>query len=51
MRKHTYRVSVKELFKLFKCLASRGIHMIFRWLGLLFKLFTKREREQSRELP
>ena len=38
MRKHTYRVILKEFLKLFKCLASSGIHTISRWLDLLFKV-------------
>ena len=35
--KHTYMVLLKEFLKLFKCLASSGIHTIFGWLDLLFK--------------
>ena len=38
MNEKTYlQVSLKELLKLFKCLASSGIHTVFGWLDLLFK--------------
>ena len=50
MRKHTYMVLLKEFLKLFKCLSSRSIHTIYRWLDLLFKsLHQERERERERE--
>ena len=49
MRKHTYRVSLKEFLKLFKCLASSGIHTVSRWLDLLFKaLCQERKRSMKR---
>ena len=38
MYEKTYlHVSLKEFLKLFKCLASSGIHMVSGWLDLLFK--------------
>ena len=51
MRKHTYRVFFKELLKLFKCLASNGIHTISRWLDLLFKaIYQERKGRKERIL-
>ena len=48
MRKHTYRVSLKEFLKLFKCLASSIIQMVSRWLDLLFKaLHQERKRRME----
>ena len=45
------QVSLKEFLKLFKCLASSGIHTIFRWLDLLFKsLHHERKRGKERIL-
>jgi hypothetical protein len=49
MRKDTYSVSLKEFLKLFKCLASSGIHTVSGWLDLLFKaLHQKRKRSKER---
>ena len=51
MRKHAYRVSLKEFLKLFNCLASNGIHTISGWLDLLFKaLHQERKRRNERIL-
>ena len=51
MRKHTYRVSLKEFLKLFKCLASSSIHTVSGWLDLLFKaLHQERKRRMERIL-
>ena len=48
MRKHNYRVSLKEFLKLLKSLASSGIHMIFGWLDLLFNaLYQERKRKKG----
>ena len=47
--KHTYRDSLKEFLKLFKSLASSGIHTVFGWLDLLFKaLHQERKRRMER---
>ena len=35
--KITYKVSLKEFLKLFKCLTSSGIHTVSGWLDILFK--------------
>ena len=48
VRKHTYKVHLKEFLNLFKCLASRGIYTVSECLGLLFKAFHQ-ERERERE--
>ena len=51
MRKYTYVVLLKEFLKLFKCLTSKGIHTIFRWLDLLLKaLHQERKRRNERIL-
>ena len=50
MRKHTYRVSLKEFLKLFNCLASSGIHMVFRLLDLLFKAFHQERKRRNEEI-
>ena len=48
MRNHTYRVSLKEFLKLFKCLASSSIHTVSEWLDLLFKaLHQERKRRMK----
>ena len=40
---------MKEFLKLFKCLASSGIHMVCGWLDLLFKaLYQERKRRKER---
>ena len=45
------QVSLKEFLKLFKCLASSGIHTVSRWLDLLFKaLHQERKRRMERIL-
>ena len=51
MRKHTYRVSFKEFLKLFKCLASRGIHTVSGWLDLLFKALHKERKRRMERIP
>ena len=51
MRKHTYKVSLKDFLKLFKCLASSSIHTVSGWLDLLFKaLHQERKRRMERIL-
>ena len=47
-KKNTYRVSLKEFLKLFKCLTSSGIHTVSGWLDLLFKAFHQ-ERKIRKE--
>ena len=43
--------SLKEFLKLFKCLASSGIHTVSGWLDLLFKaLHQERKRIKERNL-
>ena len=49
MRKHTYRVPLKEFFKLCKCLGSSSIHTISKWLDLIFKAL-HRERKRRKEI-
>ena len=48
MRKHTYKVSLKEFLKLFMCLTSSSIHTVSGWLDLLFKALHQ-ERKRSKE--
>ena len=44
-------VSLKEFLKLFKCLASSGIHIVSEWLDLLFKaLHHERKKRKERIL-
>ena len=43
-----YIVSLKEFLKLFKCLASSGIHTVSGWLNLLFKAL-QQERKRRKE--
>ena len=52
MYEKTYlQVSLKEFLKLFKCLASSGIHTVSGWLDLLFKaLHQERKRRKERIL-
>ena len=45
MRKHTYRVSLKEFLKLFKCLASSGLRMV----GSPLQSSSPREKEKKGE--
>ena len=42
-------VSLKKFFKLFKCLASSGIHTVSGWLDLLFKALHQ-ERKRRKEI-
>ena len=51
MRKHTYMVSLKEFLKLFKCLASSGIHTVCRWLDLLFKALHQERKGRKGRIP
>ena len=51
MRKHTYRVSLKEFLMLFKCLASSGIHTVYRWLDLLFKALHQEIKRRKERIP
>ena len=47
MKKHDYKVSLKDFLKLFKCLASSNIHLISRRLDLLFiALHQERKRKK-----
>ena len=39
---------MKEFLKLFKCLASSGVHTVSRWLDLLFKALNQ-ERKRRKE--
>ena len=51
MRKHTYKVSLKEFLKLFKYLASSGIHTVFGWLDLLFKALHQKRKRRNERIP
>ena len=51
MRKHAYRVSFKEFLRLFKCLASSGIHMVSRWMDLLFKALHQERKRIKERIP
>ena len=51
MRKHTYRVSLKEFLKLFKCLASSDIHTVSGWLDLLFKALHQDTKRRMERIP
>ena len=51
MRKHTYKVSLKEFLKLFKCLASSSIHTVSRWLDLLFKALPQERKIRKERIP
>ena len=49
--KHIYEVLLKEFLKLFKCLASSGIHTVSGWLDLFFKtLYQERKMRKERML-
>ena len=45
------QVSLKEFLKLFKCLASSGIHTIFRWLDLIFKDLHQEKKRRKERIP
>ena len=51
MRKHTYRDSLKEFLKLFKCLASSGIHTVSGLLDLLFKALHQERKRRNERIP
>ena len=51
MRKYTYWVSLKEFLKLFKCLASSGIHTVSGWLDLLFKALHQERKRRKERIP
>ena len=51
MRKHTYSVPLKEFLKLFKCLASSGIHTVSGWLDLLFKALHQERKRRKERIP
>ena len=51
MRKHTYRVSLNEFLKLFKCLASSCIHTVSGWLDLLFKDLQQERKRRMERIP
>ena len=45
------QVSLKEFLKLFKCLASSGIHTVSRWLDLLFKALHQERKRRKEIIP
>ena len=45
------QVSLKEFLKLFKCLASNGIHTVSEWLDLLFKALHQEKRRRKERIP
>ena len=45
------QVSLKEFLKLFKCLASSGIHMVSEWLDLLFKTLHQERKRRIERIP
>ena len=47
MRKYTYMVHFKEFLKLFKYLASSGIHAIARLVGSPLRCSSTREKEKK----
>ena len=52
MNEKTYlQVSLKEFLKLFKCLASSGIHTISGWLDLLFKALHQERKRRKERIP
>ena len=51
MRKHTYMDYLKEFLKLFKCLASSGIHTVSGWLDLLFKALHQERKRRMERIP
>ena len=51
MRKHIYRFFLKEFLKLFKCLASSGIHTVSGWLDILFKALNQERRRRKERIP
>ena len=51
MRKHTYKVSLKEFLKLFKCLASSGIYTVSGWLDFIFKALHQERKRRMERIP
>ena len=51
MRKHTYRISMKDFLKLFKYLASSSIHMVSGRLDLLFKALHQETKRRKERIP
>ena len=52
MNEKTYlQVSLKEFLKLFKCLASSGIHTVSGWLDLLFKALHQERKRRKERIP
>ena len=51
VRKHTYSVPLKEFLKLFRCLASSGIHAVFVRLDLLFKALHQERKRRKERIP
>ena len=52
MYEKTYlKVSLKEFLKLFKCLASSGIHTVSGWLDLLFKALHQERKRRNERIP
>ena len=51
MRKHTYRISLKDFTKLFKYLASSGIHTVSGRLDLLFKTLHQERKRRKERIP
>ena len=50
MYEKTYKILLKEFLKLFKYLASSGIHTVYGWLGLLFKTLYKERNRRNEEI-
>ena len=44
-------VSLKEFLKLFKCLASSGIHTVSGWLDLFFKALHQERKRRKERIP
>ena len=52
MYEKTYlQVSFKEFLKLFKCLASSGIHTVSGWLDFLFKAPQQERKRRNERIP
>ena len=45
------QVSLKEFLKIFKCLASSGIHTVSGWLDLLFKALHQERKRRKERIP
>ena len=47
MKKYIYKVHLKELLKLIKCLAFSDIHTIVKLLDLLFKALHQKKKKRN----